>query len=135
MELTIEHLIDMSLTFSEPAIIIRTERGLAIAGTRITLYDVMDYVTENYPPKFIRAMLGLTDEQVAAALFYIETHRAEVETEYQFILKETEELQQYYEEENRDRVTRIAAKSPKPGREEIRAKLEAEKARLMTSRT
>jgi uncharacterized protein (DUF433 family) len=134
MELTIEHLIDMSLTFSEPAIIIRTERGLAIAGTRITLYDVMDYVTENYPPKFIRAMLGLTDEQVAAALFYIETHRAEVETEYQFILKEAEELQQYYEEENRDRVTRIAAKSPKPGREEIRAKLEAEKARLMTSR-
>ena len=135
MELTIEHLIDMSLTFSEPAIIIRTERGLAIAGTRITLYDVMDYVTENYPPKFIRAMLGLTDEQVAAALFYIETHRAEVETEYQFILKEAEELQQYYEEENRDRVTRIAAKSPKPGREEIRAKLEAEKARLMTSQT
>lgn len=135
MELTIEHLIDMSLTFSEPAIIIRTERGLAIAGTRITLYDVMDYVTENYPPKFIRAMLGLTDEQVAAALFYIETHRAEVETEYQFILKEAEELQQYYEEENRDRVTRIAAKSPKPGREEIRAKLEAEKARLMASRT
>jgi uncharacterized protein (DUF433 family) len=135
MELTIEHLIDMSLTSIEPAIIIRTERGLAIAGTRITLYDVMDYVTENYPPKFIRAMLGLTDEQVAAALFYIETHRAEVETEYQFILKEAEELQQYYEEENRDRVTRIAAKPPKPGREEIRAKLEAEKARLMTSRT
>jgi uncharacterized protein (DUF433 family) len=135
MELTIERLIDMSLSFSEPAIIIRTERGLAITGTRITLYDVMDYVTENYPPKFIRAMLGLTDEQVAAALFYIETHRAEVETEYQFILKEAEELQQYYEEENRDRVTRIAAKPPKPGREEIRAKLEAEKAKLMTSRT
>lgn len=135
MELTIEHLIDMSLTFSEPAIIIRTERGLVLAGTRITLYDVMDYVTENYPPKFIRAMLGLTDEQVAAALFYIETHRAEVETEYQFILKEAEELQQYYEEENRDRVTRIAAKSSKLGKEAIRAKLEAEKAKLMTSRT
>jgi uncharacterized protein (DUF433 family) len=135
MELTIERLIDMSLSFSEPAIIIRTERGLAIAGTRITLYDVMDYVTENYPPKFIRAMLGLTDEQVTAALFYIEAHRAEVETEYQFILKEAEELQQYYEEENRDRVTRIAAKSSKLGKEAIRAKLEAEKARLMTSRT
>jgi uncharacterized protein (DUF433 family) len=135
MELTIEHLIDMSLTFSEPAIIIRTERGLVLAGTRITLYDVMDYVTENYPPKFIRAMLGLTDEQVAAALFYIETHRAEVETEYQFILKEAEELQQYYEEENRDRVTRIAAKSSKLGKEAIRAKLEAEKAKLMTSQT
>ncbi|NES01226.1 MAG: DUF433 domain-containing protein, partial [Symploca sp. SIO1B1] len=35
--------------------IIRTERGLTIAGTRITLYDIMDYVIEHYPPKFIRA--------------------------------------------------------------------------------
>ncbi|NQE36576.1 hypothetical protein [Microcoleus asticus] len=25
--------------------IIRTERGLTIAGTRITIYDIMDYVT------------------------------------------------------------------------------------------
>ncbi len=55
--------------------IIRTERGLTIAGTRITLYDVMDYVTAQYPPKFIRVMLSLTDEQVNAALSYIETHR------------------------------------------------------------
>jgi uncharacterized protein (DUF433 family) len=50
--------------------IIRTERGLTIAGTRITLYDVMDYVSVEYPPKFIRGMLNLTDEQVNAALSY-----------------------------------------------------------------
>ncbi len=62
--------------------IIRTERGLTIADTRITLYDVMDYVTAKYPPKFIRAMLSLTDEQVNVALSYIEAHRAEVEEEY-----------------------------------------------------
>lgn len=135
MGLMIENSMDMSLILSEPAIIIRTERGSVIAGTRITLYDVMDYVTESYPPKFIRAMLGLTDEQVTAALFYIETHRAEVETEYQFILKEAEELQQYYEEENRERVTRIAAKPPKPGKEVIRVKLEAEKAKFIASQT
>ena len=29
--------------------IIRTERGLTIAGTRITLYDVMDYLTAYFP--------------------------------------------------------------------------------------
>ena len=29
--------------------IIRTERGLTIEGTRITLYDVMDYVTAQIP--------------------------------------------------------------------------------------
>jgi hypothetical protein len=36
--------------------IIRTERGLTIAGTRITLYDVMDYVTAQYPAKFIQGL-------------------------------------------------------------------------------
>jgi uncharacterized protein (DUF433 family) len=110
--------------------IVRTERGLTIAGTRITLYDVMDYVKEQYPPKFIRAMLSLTDEQVNAALSYINVHRAEVEAEYQVVLKEAEELRQYYEEQNRDRIAHIAAKPARSGTEAIRAKLRAERAKL-----
>ncbi|MFB2981848.1 DUF433 domain-containing protein [Microseira sp. BLCC-F43] len=120
----------MTWTSNEQATIVRTERGLTIAGTRITLYDVMDYVTEQYPPKFIRAMLSLTDEQVNAALSYIDAHRAEVEAEYQTVLKEAEELRQYYEEQNRDLLAHIAAKPPKPGTEAIRAKLRAERAKL-----
>lgn len=52
--------------------IIRTERGLTIAGTRITLYDVMDYVTAQYPPKFIRSLFDLTEEQINTALVYID---------------------------------------------------------------
>ena len=110
--------------------IIRTERGLTIAATRITLYDVMDYVTAQYPPKFIRAMLSLTDEQVNAALSYIEVHRAEVEAEYQTVLQEAEELRQYWEEQNRELSAQIAAKPPKPGTEAIRAKLQAAKAKI-----
>ena len=34
----------MTSNATSKANIIRTERGLTIAGTRITLYDVMDYV-------------------------------------------------------------------------------------------
>lgn len=120
----------MTLALNEQGAIVRTERGLTIAGTRITIYDVMDYVTEHYPSKFIRAMLSLTEEQVAAALSYIESHRAEVEAEYNLVVKEAEELRQYYEEQNRERIARIAAKPPKPGTEAIRAKLKAEKAKL-----
>lgn len=120
----------MTLASDGQAAIIRTERGLTIAGTRITLYDVMDYVTEQYPPKFIRAMLSLTEEQVSSALSYIDAHRAEVEAEYQDLLKEAEELRQYYEEQNRDLIAHIAAKPPRPGTEAIRAKLRAERAKL-----
>jgi uncharacterized protein (DUF433 family) len=109
--------------------IIRTERGLTISGTRITIYDVMDYVTAQYPPKFIQGLFDLTEEQINAALVYIETHRAEVEAEYQQILQEAEELRQYYEEQNRERVAQSAAKPPKPGTEAAWEKLRATKAK------
>ncbi len=120
----------MTLASNKQSVIVRTERGLTIAGTRITLYDVMDYITEQYPPKFICAMLGITDEQLISALSYIDAHRAEVEAEYQKVLKETEELQQYYEQQNRDLIAQIATKPPEPGTEEIRAKLRPEAAKL-----
>ena len=42
----------------EEAAIIRTERGLTIAGTRITIYDIMDYVTAQYLPKYDRVNLS-----------------------------------------------------------------------------
>jgi uncharacterized protein (DUF433 family) len=109
--------------------IIRTERGLTIAGTRITLYDVMDYVTAQYPPKFIRGLFNLTEDQINAALAYIQTNRAEVEAEYQIVLKESEELRQYYEERNRDLIARLAVKPPKPGMEAAWEKLQAQKAK------
>ncbi|WP_333204305.1 hypothetical protein [Microcoleus sp. S28C3] len=40
----------MTSISDEQTAIIRTERGLTIAGTRITIYDIMDYVTAQYPP-------------------------------------------------------------------------------------
>ena len=89
----------------------------------------MDYVTSQYPPKFIRAMLNLTDEQVNAALSYIEVHREEVEAEYQIVLKEAEKLRQHYKAQNRDLIARISAKPPKPGMEAAWEKLQAQKAK------
>jgi len=119
----------MTLASNGKPAIIRTERGLAIAGTRITLYDVMDYITAQYPPKFIRGLFDLTEEQINAALAYIEAHRAAVEAEYQQVLQEAEELRQYYEEQNHERVARSAAKPPKPGTEAAWEKLRAAKAK------
>ena len=121
----------MTLTSNnDQSAIIRTERGLTISGTRITLYDVMDYVSAQYPPKFIRAMLSLTDEQIDAALSYIQTHRVAVEAEYQEILQESEELRRYWEEQNRELFAKVSARPPSPGTEAIRAKLQAAKAKL-----
>lgn len=109
--------------------IIRTERGLTISGTRITLYDIIDYASAHYPSQFIQGLFNLTDEQIAVALDYIESHRQQVEDEYQVVVKSAQENQQYWDEQNRELVERLARRSPKPGTEIIWAKLNAQKAR------
>ncbi|MDM8552517.1 DUF433 domain-containing protein [Desulfobacterales bacterium HSG2] len=109
--------------------VVRTERGLSIAGTRITLYDVMDYFKKDWPPDLIQYWLNLTDEQIADAIDYIKKNLAKVESEYQEVLRYAEELRQYYEEYNRERFAEIAA-MPKLGHEELRARLKEWKTRL-----
>ncbi|MEQ8466431.1 DUF433 domain-containing protein [Coleofasciculus sp. E1-EBD-02] len=103
--------------------IIHTERGLAIAGTRITLYDVMDYLKADYPHKYIRDIFNLTDEQMNGVLAYIEAHQAEVEAKYQEVLQTAQEIRDYWQERNRERLAKIAAAPPRSGYEAVRLKL------------
>lgn len=119
----------MTSVSHNPPAIIRTERGLTISGTRITLYDVMDYMAANYPAKFIRALFDLTEEQINAAFSYIETNYFQVEAEYQLVLKQAEENRQYWEERSREHFARAAKIYPRPGQESLWAKLQAQKAR------
>ena len=111
------------------ATIIRTERGLTISGTRLTLYDVMDFLKAEYSPKLIRNKFNLTDDQINAALSYIEANRAQIETEYQQVLQTRAEIRSYWEERNRERFDRIGMTPHKPGQEALWAKLEEQKAR------
>lgn len=109
-------------------VVVRTERGLTIAGDRITLYDIMDYVTLGWPPEQIRDWFGLTDRQIQGAMRYIAAHRAEVEAEYQQVLEDAEALRHYWEERNRERFAEIAAMPRKPEHAAIHAKLDAARA-------
>jgi uncharacterized protein (DUF433 family) len=113
-----------------PTTVVRTSRGLSIAGTRITLYSILDYVHAGWPPKLIRDRLNLSDEQIRAALDYIAMHHVEVEAEYQQVLRDAEANRQYWEERHRERFAAIAALPPKPEHAAIRAKLAAAKAKL-----
>jgi uncharacterized protein (DUF433 family) len=111
----------------------RNETGLFIAGTRISLYDVMDFEIAQYPAKFIANMLNLSQEQVQAALEYIETHRTEVESEYRSILAEASELQAYWQEQNRELNERVATLPAPVGQEAAWQKLQAQKAKRLVS--
>jgi uncharacterized protein (DUF433 family) len=110
--------------------IITTGRGLTIAGTRITLYDIMGYLKEDWPPKLIKQWLNLTDEQIADAMAYIDAHRDEVEAEYQLVIEQAEATRAYWEERNREIIARIRELPPRPGKEAWIEKLRARKAEL-----
>jgi uncharacterized protein (DUF433 family) len=66
--------------------IIDRGRGPEIAGTRITVYDVMDYWTAGWQCEQIAGLFRLPPDDIQAAITYIEAHKAEVLAEYQQIL-------------------------------------------------
>lgn len=69
-----------------PPRIIDRGRGPEIEGTRITVYDIMDYYTDGDHHTLIALELGLSSRQVLAAIKYIEKHKEEVTKDYQEIL-------------------------------------------------
>jgi uncharacterized protein (DUF433 family) len=62
--------------------IIDRGRGPELAGTRITVYDVLDYHELGWHRDMIADTLELSSEQVEIAVRYIEQHRDEVMAEY-----------------------------------------------------
>jgi hypothetical protein len=88
---------------NEHPTVVRTERGLSVSGTRITLYEVMDYMGSGWPLPLIRDRLQLTERQMAGVTQYIEQHRAEVEEEYRNVLRIAEENRHFWEEYQRER--------------------------------
>jgi uncharacterized protein (DUF433 family) len=111
---------------SQPTVV-RSSRGLSVAGTRITLYSIMDCIQAGWSPKLIRDWFSLTDKQINDVMEYIEANRSKVEAEYQTVVQQAAEIRRYWQERNREHFDRIAALPPKPGQEKIRAKLQARK--------
>jgi uncharacterized protein (DUF433 family) len=111
-------------------VVIRTDRGLTIAGTRLSVYDVMDHLKAGWAPHLIPNFLPLTQPQLDAVLAYIDANHAAVEAEYQAVLQASQELQAEWDKKNHDRLAEIAMIPPKPEQAELHAKLQAWKAKL-----
>lgn len=118
----------MAAIDTDSEVIVRTERGLSLAGTRITLYTIMDYLLADWPPRLIQHWLNITETQMTDALTYIQAHREAVEAEYYLVVQRAEANRHYWEERNRDRLAQIAQLPPKPGYEAVSAKLRTRKA-------
>ncbi|MEA5419692.1 DUF433 domain-containing protein [Spirulina sp. CCNP1310] len=119
----------MPLSDAHQTAITQTERGLTISGTRITLYQIMDYIHANYPHYFIRHQFYLTDAQFNAAISYINAHSEEVESEYQTVLRQAEEIRNYWTDRHKERIADIAQSPPKPEYTAAWQKLQMRKAK------
>jgi len=67
--------------------IIKKGRGPEIAGTRITVFDVIQYLQTGWHRDEIAVILDLSSQQVEAATRYIEEHREEVMATYERIME------------------------------------------------
>lgn len=114
---------------SQPKIV-RTERGLTVSGSRITIYDVMDYYPKHSIAFVREALPFLSEVQLQVAIDYIESNREEVETEYQIVVRQAEETELYWREENRERFAQIAAMPLTPEKVELRKKVADHRAKL-----
>lgn len=116
----------MNTTTTE-ARIVETPRGPSLAGTRITVYSVMDYIKVGRGKRYIEQIMLLTPEQVDAVFEYVEQHREEVEAEYEKILRREAEARAESERMMRERAPHLFNLSPEELRQYLIQKLEAGK--------
>ena len=105
--------------------VIRTGRGLTIAGTRITLYQILDLLKVGQPQEIVRDRFRLTVKQMQDVIQYIEHNQDEVESEYRDVVEQAEENRRYWEKRNRERFAQINEQAPKPENAEMWHRLQA----------
>ncbi|ETR66404.1 MAG: hypothetical protein OMM_12838 [Candidatus Magnetoglobus multicellularis str. Araruama] len=76
--------------------VVRNNFGLAIAGTRITIYDIMDYLKQEWPQHLIQDWLNLSNPQISEAIDYINNNYDQVQKEYENVLENNETIEQYW---------------------------------------
>ena len=113
---------------NRPTTIIRTERGLTVAGTRITLYAILDYLHADWPPKLVQQWLDLSEQQMADVLTYLEHHGAEVEQEYQQVIQQSATVRAYWEQRLQEHLTQQPKKALTAEQAILRAKFQTWKA-------
>src|SRR4029453_7067053 len=109
----------MTETGMPPSTVIRTNRGLSIAGRRLTLYSIMDYLHAGWPPHLIRDEFNLTDQQITDVMKYGAAHLEALEQEYHAVLQQAEDNRRYWETQNRARLEQLAHMPPQPGQEQL----------------
>jgi uncharacterized protein (DUF433 family) len=91
-------------TLTATPLIVETARGPCVAGRRTTVYTIFEHLNSGCSREAIKQYLTLSDEQLDAAIEYINEHRAEVEKDYAEIVRRSEERRAHYDKLFRERT-------------------------------
>jgi uncharacterized protein (DUF433 family) len=94
-----------------PGIVRRRDRGLCLQGSRMTLYFIMDFLQEGWPPHLLRQQLQLTEEEVENALRYFDANREAFETEYEDIVRQAKEREESWRARQAEVESRIETRT------------------------
>ncbi|HYJ88259.1 MAG TPA: hypothetical protein VEW46_19500 [Pyrinomonadaceae bacterium] len=94
----------ISETMVAPGVVRRSDRGLCVAGHRITLYLIEDYLRAGWPPHLLRHSLRLSDQEMTEVLDYLAANRSEFDREYERVAREATEREKYWREQRRKRL-------------------------------
>jgi uncharacterized protein (DUF433 family) len=87
----------MSTLTATSQLIVETPRGPYVAGTRISIYAVMDYIKANRSKEYILEKLPILNlAQLDAVYDYIEQHKEEVDLGYEDMVRRCAELEARY---------------------------------------
>jgi hypothetical protein len=93
----------LSETIVAPGIVRRSDRGLCVAGRKIPLYLIEDYLREGWPPHLLRHWLQLSEQEMAQVVDYLEAHRVEFDREYEEVTRQAAQRERYWREREQER--------------------------------
>jgi hypothetical protein len=97
-----------------PGIVRRRDRGLCVKGSRMTLYFIMDFLKDGWPPHLLRDQLLLTEEQMQNVIDYIDANREAFEADYAKVVQQCAERERYWRARQEALQKRLAERPGPP---------------------
>jgi hypothetical protein len=97
-----------------PGIVRRRDRGLCVKSSRMTLYLIMDFLKAGWPPHLLRDQLLLREEEMQNVLDYIDANHEAFEAEYEKVVRQAKEEEQYWRARQEALQKRLAERPGPP---------------------
>lgn len=91
-------------------IVRRSDRGLCIIGTRIPVFDIMDYLNAGWTREMLLEYVAINEQQLQNALDFIERGGAELRAAHAVFNRKADEMEREWRERHEKHKAELKAK-------------------------